>query len=1023
MMTTRRRAVRLVAPWVPQPRNALMFAILGIVLCVVPPPALAQSTTATIYGRVVDAQGLALPGVTVSVGSPNLQGTRTAVTTEHGDYILTLLPPGSYTITFDLTGFERRQETINLAPTQEAPIDVSLGVAPFTELIQVTGRAVDVLTETALVATNFSQELIAMLPTLRDINAPLLLAPSAHPTGPGGNWSIAGSMSFENLFLVNGVTVNENLRGQANDLYIPDAIQETTVATGGISAEYGRFGGGIVNVITKSGGNMFSGSYRQTLVNDDWRALVPKREGDPFANDTKVEDVVPTHEYTFGGPILRDQLWFFTAGRFQKRTEGRQLVQTNIPYTFTDDSKRYEVNATYSITSQHRIQGTFTRENRNQLNNTFNTASSMDERSLENREIPQDLTTVSYHGVLTPDFFVEGRVSRRNFTFIGTGAKSTDLIDGTLLLDRQRGNVRYWAATFCGVCTPDERDNQDVFLKANYFLSTSNAGSHNVVFGYDNFTEMLKANNRQSGSDYRVLGTTSIIRGTEIWPVFLGDGSTIIQWNPIPIPSEGSEFRTHAGFIHDTWRATGRLTANVGLRYDITRGTNQAGELVANDNLLSPRLGLIWDLTGSDEWSVTASFSRYSAAINNSIADSSSAAGNPQTWQYLYRGPDINPGGVPVVSTPDALRRLFDWFQTTGGCRPQDDRCRPNLPTNGAPTIPGVAIKIGQGLTTPNNWEYAAGINRQFGARAAVRADYIFRDFRDFYAERTDTTTGQVANEIGQRFDLTLVENSNIYTRKYYGLTAQGTYRFSPRTDIGVVYTVSRAWGNSDGETFAGGPLAGAALSYPEYKEARWNYPEGDVAIDQRHRARLWVNYGVPRLEGLTLSVLQTLESGVPYAGTTTSGVDPRPFVLNPGYVTPPSGTQTTYFFTDRDAFRTEGQRRTDFAANYQHGLNVSNRRIVLFAQAQVVNLFNQFQRCGCGGSVFVNGGHSQVRFIDQAVLTAVNTPARFRAFNPFTETPVQGVHWDYGPNFGKALSRSAYTTPRVFRVSFGVRF
>ena len=79
-------------------------------------------------------------------------------------------------------------------------------------------------------------------------------------------------MSFESLYLVNGVTVNENLRGQANNLYIEDAIQETTVATDGMSAEYGRFSGGVVNVITKSGGNLFSGSFRDSLVNDDWRA-------------------------------------------------------------------------------------------------------------------------------------------------------------------------------------------------------------------------------------------------------------------------------------------------------------------------------------------------------------------------------------------------------------------------------------------------------------------------------------------------------------------------------------------------------------------------------------------------------------------------------------------------------------------------------------------------------------------------------------------------------------------------------
>ena len=79
---------------------------------------------------------------------------------------------------------------------------------------------------------------------------------------------MAGGLSFESQYLINGVVVNENLRGQALNLFIEDAIQETKVSTGAISAEYGRFGGGVVNMITKSGGNSFSGSFRTTFNND-----------------------------------------------------------------------------------------------------------------------------------------------------------------------------------------------------------------------------------------------------------------------------------------------------------------------------------------------------------------------------------------------------------------------------------------------------------------------------------------------------------------------------------------------------------------------------------------------------------------------------------------------------------------------------------------------------------------------------------------------------------------------------------
>ncbi len=240
-------------------------------------PASAQTTSGTITGRVVDNQNLAVPGVTVSVEGPNLQGAITAVTSENGDYILPQLPPGTYTVTFTLSGFGPPAADHRVAPTQTVPLNITLGVASLDETVNVVGKSADVLTQTAQVATNFQQDLIATLPTNRDITSVLLMAPAVHPSGPGGNFSIAGAMSFESLYLVNGVTVNENLRGQAFNIYIEDAIQETTVATDGVSAEYGRFSGGLVNVITKSGSNQFAGSFRESLFNDNWRALVTRQ--------------------------------------------------------------------------------------------------------------------------------------------------------------------------------------------------------------------------------------------------------------------------------------------------------------------------------------------------------------------------------------------------------------------------------------------------------------------------------------------------------------------------------------------------------------------------------------------------------------------------------------------------------------------------------------------------------------------------------------------------------------------------
>ena len=182
-------------------RTWIAFAIFALLAAA----ASAQTTTGTISGHVVDSQGLALPGVAVTASSPNLQGVRTDVTSGNGDYIFSALPSGTYKITFELSGFQSQERTVNVAPTQAVPLDVTLGVGTLNETVNVVAQTADVLTQTAQVATNFKQDLISTLPTTRDINASLLLAPAVHPTGPSGAYSIAGSMSFETLYMVNGV--------------------------------------------------------------------------------------------------------------------------------------------------------------------------------------------------------------------------------------------------------------------------------------------------------------------------------------------------------------------------------------------------------------------------------------------------------------------------------------------------------------------------------------------------------------------------------------------------------------------------------------------------------------------------------------------------------------------------------------------------------------------------------------------------------------------------------------------------
>jgi len=996
-------------------RMKVFLAVVCLALCAA--SAGAQVPTGTISGKVTDSSGGVLPGVTVTATSPNLQGERVVVTSNFGDYALPLLPPGTYTVKFELAGFGTKSQQVNVASTEAIPLDVELGLGGLETKITVVGEQ-RTFVDTVQTGTKMDQALMSQLPSSRSLTAALGMAPNVKATGPGGtsggdgSFTIAGAMAYDSVFLLNGVAITENIRGQPFSLFIEDALQETTVSTSGISAEYGRFGGGLVNAITKSGGDTFSGSYRLGMNNDDWRSVTPFHE-------TKLDKTVPTHEYTIGGPVVKNTLWFFNAGRFRSAQEGRQTFVTAVDYPRTDDEKRYEGKLTYTVVPNQVVKGSYTKIQQAIANANFQNV--MDTRSLYVQDQPQDLLSLNYNGVLGRTLFLEGQYSQRHFSANIGGSGATDPINGTLLIDLSRGNAfRYWAQTFC-VCNKDDRDNEEILGKATYFLSTKGTGSHQIVFGYDHYNDKRTADNHQSGSDYRIRGTSTIIEGSTIYPVFLNNNSTFLQWDPITQASQGSNVRTHAAFVNDTWRLNNGISVNLGLRWDRNQGTDALNNLVADGSKLSHRLGIVWDPKKDGKWSINASTGRYVSAINSSIAEWS-PAGSPSSYSWFYQGPSINANPAGPLVTPDvAIRQVFDWFNANGGT---------SRPFAEPPTVAGVNFMIGGSLDSPNAMEYAAGVSRVLGQRGSVRADWVFRDFNDFYITRTDMSTGKITNSQGTTLDINLIENSNDgLERRYQAGTFQANYRIRSGVEVGGNYTLSRTWGNFDGENPASGPLTAQLYSYPEYREARWNLPEGNLGTDQRHRARIYGVYQVPMATtagSLDVGLVFGAASGTPYTfggaaatspGTGVGQINSSPYVTNPGYATPV--TRVEYFFFERDRYRTEAQYRTDLSVNYQYKFAGGPSA---FFHAEVLNVFNQFQLCGCGGTVFNNGGGSDIRTIGNSVLTSVNS-GTLRPFNPFTETPVQGVNWALSPTFGTPTSRFAYTSPRTFRFNMGVRF
>jgi hypothetical protein len=955
-------------------------------------PAFCQGNpTGTISGHVTDPEKLSMPNVRVTVSSPVLQGVRSVVTSANGDYIVPFLPPGEYTVKFESDGFAPLEMSVSLKMADTQPLNVEMAVNTVSTKMTVT-EANDV-TVTPTVAATIRASSIEDLPVGRSLDAATLLSPTSSSNGPSGNIMIAGALSYDNLYLVNGVDVNENQRQQPRTLYIEDAIQETKVASGNISAEYGRFQGGVINMITKSGGNDFHGSFRTTFTNDAWHALTP------YPGDQNLDTVVPAYEMTLGGRILKDKLWFFGAGRLQTNTTNNTAPYTGFNYTKDVKDRRAEGKVTYTLNPRNSARFSYLKKDTATDNDSFSTI--MDAASLYNDTIGESLLAANYTSVLRSDLFFEGQFSARQMDTQGVGSRYTDLLQGTPIWDRSRGQARYNAPTYCAACANavNLQNNWDAYGKLNYFLSTRSFGSHSIVGGFDVFKEMRKNNQNSSASGFRVQSTGAIIQGQTIYPIFKSGTTTYVEWLPVFTPTVGNDLRTYSGFINDAWRVNRRLSLNLGLRYDRNSTRDQGGATVGDAGTFSPRLGASFDLAGNSKWIVNVGYAHYVGMFVTQVADAASAAGRQASYSFYYAGPDVNTGATgPYLTSQQALRILFDWFNANGGT---------SRTPRSQPTIPGVNTAVAPGIQSANTTETTAGMARELGSRGSLRVDFIYRKFGGIYGDFINPSTGVVTDpRSGQQFNLDVVNNTDAVKRNYKGVSTQYTYRATRDLLLTGNYMLAWSRGNVEAEDYTNIVVRASADQYPEYRQPSWNAPVGYLNGDQRHKVRLWASYTLPvhkEAGSLVLGLMQSYDSGRGY--DLNMSIDSRPYVTNPGYLIPPS--TVTYFVSGRGAYRFDGSVSTDASLTWTHHLPLPKLpHAELFVRSVMMNVFNNLS----------------LTSFNTTILGRANDTT-LAAFNPFTTKPVQGVNWKYGPAFGQAVSPGSYQAPRSFNFSAGFRF
>jgi hypothetical protein len=322
-------------------RQVVGFALL--ILSVSAVVALAQDTTGTILGTITDASGAVLPGVTVTVKNIDTSQSRAIVSDAAGRYRMPLLQPGHYEVTIQLQGFQTMVRSgITITVGQQAVVDAKLSLGNVSESITVEGAAPLVETTTGTISSVVTEQQLGSMPLNgRDVTQLVLLQPGVvmsrssvqgSNVGQGTKISVAGARPSQNMFTLDGTAYNDalnNTPASANGVMTGvETIKEFRVITNAMSAEYGRAGGGVFNVITKSGSNSFSGSAFEFFRDE---AL----DGKNYFDDEKPKFRRNQFGGSFGGPVLKNKTFFF--GSYEGLREHKGITQVA---TVLDDNAR-----------------------------------------------------------------------------------------------------------------------------------------------------------------------------------------------------------------------------------------------------------------------------------------------------------------------------------------------------------------------------------------------------------------------------------------------------------------------------------------------------------------------------------------------------------------------------------------------------------------------------------------------------------------------------------------------------------
>ena len=767
------------------------LCVLVIALCLVCCwPSVAQdqgSSRGNIGGVVYDSSRSVVPGAEVTITGPI--GTQTQITNDQGAFLFSTLIPGSYSVKVHKAGFKvASSQSSEVLINKTTSIEVVLETGDVSEVVEVNAATVTVDTTTSAVTSDFSDDFYQNIPLGRGVSSLFYLAPGV-TSGLGTgveNPSISGSTGLDNLYVADGVSINDPAFGGIgvwSRVYGPlgtginlSFVKEVQIKTGGFEPQYGHVSGGIVQLVTKSGGTKFFGTVGGYFNSRGMQAGYVNADDPNFGVLNKVgrrlNDANYEGDFELGGYVplggLKNKLFFF--GTFNPSWNHNYVAPAvsleGVPsglftlYNGVADKRTirrdYAAKLTFKLTGTQTLESTVSGDPSHTNAAPFSTLNSDNASANSKWDYGTRNWSVRYDGTFGSSFLVDGALTWSWNHFTETPAQNIyGIIDSTQIagLPGQRGTFN---GQGLGLTEPYDANTKGVqgdISKTVHFLGsqhTFNLGYNWQFPHYNDITTWTGAKfaiptSNATGGDPGydthnppVAGQMSdalltLVLADDISGLPAGSCSLCPFMNvpgfstpqQVALQQVRGRFdggvtkssgKYHAAFINDAWEMGRHVTLNLGVRWEEPRLTGNQVQKVFND-MWSPRIGVVVDPKGDRKSKFYANYGRYAYVLPLDAA--LRALSNEEDFQNAYWAPQADASNNVVLNSNGTANFVPDSAHLL------------NQANGGIPIAAGALVSGGEPFAPGTRMEYTdeflVGYEREFPGGIVASVRYIDR--------------------------------------------------------------------------------------------------------------------------------------------------------------------------------------------------------------------------------------------------------------------------------------------------------